>query len=227
MGCIVYNGRNLSRFALSGAEALVFERRYGSLVSSAKGALVIYYAARATHNGGNYYAVARIGDLFPHPAAPTQLFATVSEYGRFPAGIPAFGPSRGYENALFGRNWHSMVQEQCVRSRMPRRLPFSKTWICPVLPLLMTAWQRIPRVTSTNRAGSMSSAEQRGGCNCGNRQDWNMVVVVASRAAGRKTEAGNLRRSVATYGRCMRVVRMRSGMPSCSGDPCIGRSINI
>ncbi len=118
-------------------------------------------------------------------------------------------------------------KEQCVRSRMPRRLPFSKTWICPVLPLLMTAWQRIPRVTSTNRAGSMSSAEQRGGCNCGNRQDWNMVVVVASRAAGRKTEAGNLRRSVATYGRCMRVVRMRSGMPSCSGDPCIGRSINI
>lgn len=110
MGCIVYNGRNLSRFALSGAEALVFERRYGSLVSSAKGALVIYYAARATHNGGNYYAVARIGDVFPHPAAPTQLFATVSEYGRFPAGIPAFGPSRGYENALFGRNWHSMVQ---------------------------------------------------------------------------------------------------------------------
>lgn len=110
MGCIVYNSRNLARFALTGAEALVFEGKYGALVNSAKSGLVVYYAARTTHNGGDYHAVARIGDVFPHPVAPAHVVATVSDYSSFPVEIPAFGPNRNYESALFGRNWRSMVQ---------------------------------------------------------------------------------------------------------------------
>ena len=109
MSCIVYNVRNLDRFGLTGADAIIFERRYASTVFAAKGEPVIYYAARTSHNGGEYVAAGRVGDVFPHPVSSGHVLASVFEYSRFSVKVRAFGPGRNYEHSLFGYNWRSMA----------------------------------------------------------------------------------------------------------------------
>lgn len=109
MSCVIYNVRNLERFGQTGTDAIIFEHKYGPTVSAAKDGLVIYYAARTTRSGGEYFAVGRIGDLLPHPGSSGHLMALVTEYGTFPANVRAFGEGHDYEHSLFGYNWRSMV----------------------------------------------------------------------------------------------------------------------
>lgn len=109
MGSIVYNMRNLQRLSLTGLQTIAVERKYGRLVSAAHDDVVIYYAARVTHNGGEYRAFAKVGGIRPHPALSTHLLVEVSDYTPFPVAVPAFGPGRDYERSLFGHNWRSMA----------------------------------------------------------------------------------------------------------------------
>lgn len=109
MGCIIYNDRNIRGQLLSNEPVLLFERRYYPLVSEAIDDLVIFYAARTTRSGGEYYAVGRVGRICSS-VGDGHLTASVSEFTRLEAPVPAFGAAGVYESALIGRNWRSMVQ---------------------------------------------------------------------------------------------------------------------
>lgn len=109
MGCIIYNDRNIRGQLWPDEPVLLFERKYDWLVSGAIDDLVIFYAARTTRNGGEYYAVGRVGRICSS-VGDRHLMASVSEFARLETPLPAFGASGVYERALLERNWRSMVQ---------------------------------------------------------------------------------------------------------------------
>ena len=109
MGSIVYKIDNLGHLDPTGSQTIAVPEKYGALVIAARDELVIYYAARVTHNGGEYRAFARVGNVLPHPTVSACLQAEVSNYTLFPVAVPAYGTGRNYERSLSDRNWRSMV----------------------------------------------------------------------------------------------------------------------
>lgn len=144
MGCIVYNDRNIRGRTWPDMPVLVFERNYGPLVSCAKDDLVIFYAARTTHNGGDYYAVGTVGRVYSS-AGDGHLTASLSEFSRFDSPVTAFASEGAYESVLIGRNWRSMVQ------RTVRAIPDAEALA------MLDAASRVPAPSASGGFGEESS----------------------------------------------------------------------
>lgn len=110
MPCIVYNNRQLDTPSVAYAERrLVFRHDYLSLITSAEGRHVIYYASSDRPEGPSYYAVARVGPVHDAPHPEHFMSAWVFDYCKLETPVMASGGGV-FESALSGENRYSNRQ---------------------------------------------------------------------------------------------------------------------
>lgn len=112
--CIVYRVKKGGDESLAQSGSFTFPNRHESLVRSAIGYPVLYYRARATRQGGLYFAAAVVSGVRSHPMRDGKMIADVSEYSKLARPVSLWEGGKLHER-VFNESLHKSFAIRCVR----------------------------------------------------------------------------------------------------------------